>query len=198
MKKFNIAICLALVFTVSISFARFDALCQDIRDNVFRLHIRANSNSDEDQKLKLMVRDAILNAEGENFGECENLNDAMSYAENNIENFEKIATDVIKSMGYDYNVNISVGDAFFENREYDDFTLPAGVYKSLNINIGSGAGKNWWCVMFPAVCIGASSDLSKAINEQSSELVFNKNKYTIRFKTVEIYEDIKNLFKKQK
>ena len=196
MKKINIAISLALIFTVCLSFARVDALCQDIRDNVFRLHIRANSNTEADQNLKLEVRDAILKAEGENFGMCEDLNSAISYAEENIEKFEEIAKNVIKSRGYDYDVYISVGDSYFENREYENFTLPAGVYKSLNINIGSGEGKNWWCVMFPAVCIGASSDLSTSVCRESNQLAYSQDKYIVKFKTVEIYEDIKNFFKK--
>ncbi len=194
MKKLNVAISLALVFTVCISFARVDALCQDIRDNVFRLHIRANSDTEADQNLKLLIRDAILKTEGENFGRQDNLREAISYAENNIENFEKIALQVIKEQGFDYDVDISVGDSYFENREYDDFTLPAGVYKSLNINIGSGEGKNWWCVMFPAVCIGASANLSDSVCDDSSKLAYGKDKYIVKFKTVEIYEDIKNFF----
>lgn len=195
MKKLNVAISLALVFTVCISFARVDALCQDIRDNVFRLHIRANSDTEADQNLKLLIRDAILKAEGDNFGRQDNLREAISYAENNIENFEKIALQVIREQGFDYDVDISVGDSYFENREYDDFTLPAGVYKSLNINIGSGEGKNWWCVMFPAVCIGASANLSDSVCDDSSKLAYGKDKYIVKFKTVEIYEDIKNFFK---
>ena len=195
MKKLNAAMALALVFTVCISFARVDALCQDIRDNVFRLHIRANSDTKADQNLKLLIRDAILKTEGENFGRQDNLREAISYAENNIENFEKIALQVIKEQGFDYDVDISVGDSYFENREYDDFTLPAGVYKSLNINIGSGEGKNWWCVMFPAVCIGASANLSDSVCDDSSKLAYGKDKYIVKFKTVEIYEDIKNFFK---
>lgn len=195
MKKLNAAMALALVFTVCISFARVDALCQDIRDNVFRLHIRANSDTEADQNLKLLIRDAILKTEGENFGRQDNLREAISYAENNIENFEKIALQVIREQGFDYDVDISVGDSYFENREYDDFTLPAGVYKSLNINIGSGKGKNWWCVMFPAVCIGASANLSDSVCDDSSKLAYGKDKYIVKFKTVEIYEDIKNFFK---
>lgn len=198
MKKFNIALCLALVFTITMSFARFDALCQNVRDNVFRLHIRANSDSEDDQELKLKVRDAILNAEGECFKECVNLDEAINYAQNNIEEFKKIAEEVIKSNGYDYSVQISVGESYFENREYDDFTLPAGVYQSLNIIIGKGAGKNWWCVMFPSVCLGASSDLEAALNEDSTNIVREKDKYVIKFKSVEIYEDLKNYFKRQK
>ncbi len=196
MKRFNVALSFALIFSVCISFARVDALCQDIRDNVFRLHIRANSDTETDQKLKLSVRDAILSAEGENFGRCEDLNEAINYAENNIEKFEQIALSVIKEQGFDYGVQISVCDSYFENREYDDFTLPAGVYKSLNINIGSGQGKNWWCVMFPAVCIGASANLGETLSDDSTRLVYGKDRYIVRFKTVEIYEDIKNYFKK--
>ncbi|MBE6728722.1 MAG: stage II sporulation protein R [Ruminococcaceae bacterium] len=198
MNKFRTAIIFSLIFSVCLSFARFDALCQDVRDNVFRLHIRANSNSEFDQALKLKVRDAILLFEGEHFGECENLDSAIEYAENNIENFKNIAQNIIKEQGYDYEVTVSVGDSYFENREYEDFTLPAGVYKSLNIDIGSGEGKNWWCVMFPAVCVGSAADIEDALNSSSAEIVTNSRKYTVKFKSVEVYEDIKKIFSKNK
>lgn len=198
MKKINISIVLGLVFAIALSFARFDAACQNIRDNVFRLHIKANSNSTDDQNLKLMIRDAILLEKGEAFGQCENLNSAIEYAENNIEQFRNITLTVINEQGYDYDVKVSVGNSYFDNREYDDFTLPAGNYQALNITIGNGRGHNWWCVMFPAVCIGASGELSDSVSKEGTEIAEHSEKYVIKFKTVEIYEDIKNFFAKSK
>ena len=198
MKRINIAIIFGLVFAITLSFARFDALCQDIRDNVFRLHIKANSDSSDDQRLKLMIRDAILEEEGDSFGSQENPNEAIKYATDNIDTFEHIAHKVITQNGYDYSVKVTVGQSYFENREYDDFTLPAGEYEALNITIGEGQGKNWWCVMFPAVCVGASGELRDSVCEDSDEIAKNPQKYKIKFKTVEIYEDLKKIFIKSK
>ena len=198
MKVFKISVTFGLIIAITLSVARFDALCQDLRDNVFRLHIKANSDSAEDQNLKLMIRDAILLEKGEIFGECENLSSAIEYAKENIEEFENIARRVIEENGYNYSVSVTVGESYFENRQYEDFTLPAGNYEALNINIGDGHGKNWWCVMFPAVCVGASGNLRDCVNDESADISENSNKYRIKFKTVEIYEDLKNFFAKKK
>ena len=85
-----------------------------------------------------------------------------------------------------------------ENREYDTFTLPAGTYDAINVIIDEGKGKNWWCVMFPAVCIGASSRLDDAVDSNSANVAENSSNFKIRFKTVEIYEDFKNFLKNRK
>ncbi len=196
MKRLNLAILFGLIFAVVLNFARFDTLCNDLRQNVLRLHIVANSDSSEDQNLKLAVRDAILSAKGEAFGECENLDEAISFAKDNTDEFKNIALSVIKEKGYDYNVEVSVGDSYFGNREYEDFTLPAGTYESLNIKIGEGDGKNWWCVCFPAVCIGAACDLRDGVSDDSANIAEQSEKLQIKFKTVEIYEEIKKIFLK--
>ena len=198
MKIFNASLCLGLIISVCLSFARFDALCQDLRENVFRLHIIAASDSPADQELKLKVRDEILCCFGELFSECDNVEEAVSLARASDEDYKETAEKVIKENGFDYPVSVCIGESYFENREYDDFTLPAGEYEALNIIIGEGRGKNWWCVMFPAVCIGASGKLSDSAAEQSSRVAENSDNYQIRFKTVEIYEDLKNYFTKRK
>lgn len=196
MKRINLAICLGLIFAVVLNFARFDTLCNDLRQNVFRLHIIANSDSAIDQELKLSIRDAILNAKGEAFGKCENMEQAISFAEENTDEFESIAYDVIKEYGADYSIKVNIGESYFSNRVYDDFTLPAGTYEALNITIGEGKGKNWWCVCFPAVCIGASADLRESVSEDSAQIAEDGAKLEIKFKSVEIYEEIKKFFTK--
>lgn len=198
MKVFNISVCLGLIISILLSFARFDALCDDLRNNVFRLHIIAASNSDDDQKLKLKVRDAILKSSCEDFIYCDDIDEAVEFAKNNTAQFKETAENVIKLSGFDYSVKVSVGNSYFENREYDDFTLPAGNYQALNIVIGEGNGKNWWCVMFPAVCIGAAGKLSDSASQAGTEVAQNSKNYRIEFKTVEIYEDLKNFLTKKK
>ncbi len=198
MKILKISILFGLIITVLLSMARFDALCSDLRENVFRLHIRAASDSESDQQLKLKVRDAILVEFGDDFANCNNKLDAVEFANNNLASFEKVATKTIQKNGYNYNVSVSIGESYFENREYDTFTLPAGTYEAVNIVIDEGKGKNWWCVMFPAVCIGASGSLDQAVGDESVNIAENSCEFKIRFKTVEIYEDFKNLLKKRK
>lgn len=198
MKILKISIVFGLIISALLSMARFDALCNDLRENVFRLHIRAASDSSDDQSLKLKVRDAILHKYGEAFQNCCNKTEAVEFAENNLEEFEQLAKEVICDNGYSYKVSVTVGKSFFENREYDTFTLPAGEYEALNVIIDEGSGKNWWCVMFPAVCIGASSSFDEVVSDDSADVAENSSEYKIRFKTVEIYEDFKKFFKNRK
>lgn len=194
MKTFNLSVCFGLILAVTLSFARFDALCEDMRDNVFRLHIIAASDSAEDQALKLKVRDEILKDYGDLFLNCQDAEEAVTLSENSLEGFLKTAETVIKNNGYDYKVSAYIGQSYFENREYESFTLPAGNYNALNLIIGEGNGKNWWCVMFPAVCIGAAGELNDSVSCDSAYVAENSEKFKIRFKTVEIYEDLKKIF----
>ena len=167
---------------------------EDISQEVFRLHILANSDSDEDQSLKLKVRDKIL-AESENlFINCQNLNDVINVSKNNIDYFEKLANECISENGYNYKTKVYVDKEYFNTREYEKITLPSGEYNALKIEIGEAKGHNWWCVMFPAICLPAVSDdeINNILNEDEIELINSNNKYEIRFKIVEIYEKIKS------
>ncbi len=198
-KILRISVLLALIFSVLISCVQFEASCTELKENVLRLHIIANSDSEADQNLKLKVRDAILEFGCDEFENTDNLYDAVNVAENSLEEFKSIAEKVIRDNGYNYEVSVGVDKVFFDTRVYDDFTLPAGEYEALCVKIGQARGKNWWCVMYPAVCIpAASANLNEAVSEPTAEIAHNPQKYIIRFKTVEIFEEIKNFFKKSK
>lgn len=164
---------------------------EKIADNVFRLHILANSDEEYDQSLKLKVRDSILNSSNDIFYNCKNLNDAIVCAKDNIDYFKNIAIQTIHNNGFNYNVNVYVDKEYFNTRYYDDFTMPAGIYNCLKIIIGEGKGHNWWCVMYPTVCLsGCVEDFDDTLNEEDKKLILS-NKYSLKFKTVEIYEKIK-------
>ncbi len=195
-KRIRLSLLCGLICAVLLSMTQFDVLCEDLRQNVLRLHIIANSDSEFDQQLKLKVRDEILSQTGEAFLNVNDLAKAEEITTQNLEKFQKIAEDVIKQNGANYKVDVSLGDSFFETRHYDTFSLPAGNYRSLIIKIGKAQGKNWWCVVFPAMCIPAASngDLRQSVGEDSAFVAENKDKYIIKFKTVEIYEKIKNYF----
>ncbi len=195
-KRIKLSLACGLICAILLSMTQFSALCEDLRQNVLRLHIIANSDSDSDQQLKLKIRDEILEKTGEIFLNVTSLTVAEGIAQENLEYFEQIANNVIKENGFNYRAEVSIDDCFFETRHYDTFSLPAGNYRSLIIKLGKAEGKNWWCVVFPAMCIPAASDgnLRDSVSDSSAQIAENSEKYIIKFKTVEIYEKIKNFF----
>ena len=126
---------------------------------MIRLHVIANSDSKEDQELKLKVREEILKLmEGQ-----ENIQDARSYINDNIDRIEAVSEEVIKENGYDYPARAKLSVTFIPQKSYEDLTLPAGNYEALNITLGRGDGHNWWCVIFPQLCLIGEEDSSHKI-----------------------------------
>ena len=196
MKRTEFSVLIALVISIIInSVTSFAADCQSIRSDVLRLHILANSDSEADQELKLKVRDAILEKSPTLFGGSVSLDDAVNSAEDSLDEIKATAEEEIFANGYNYNVNVYLCDMYFETREYEDFTLPAGNYKAVRIEIGKAEGKNWWCVLFPALCIPASQDSAKIddVFSESEIQVVSKPKYKAKFAIVELIEKFKNL-----
>ena len=198
LKKIEIALILALVLCVIFNIGSFCAESKSISKSVLRLHILANSDSKEDQALKLKVRDAVLK---EGKGIFENVSDINSAKQKVIENLpaiEKIANDTLKNEGSDYSAKAGIEKTFFETRRYDNFTMPAGIYDALRIVIGEGEGHNWWCVMFPQLCLSCVSDGNHldSLSQEQQKLIFSNPDLEVRFKCVEIYEQIKNRFQK--
>ncbi|MBO4433087.1 MAG: stage II sporulation protein R [Clostridia bacterium] len=198
-KNIEFGLFFGLVCAIILSFAGVNARCDELRNGVLRLHILANSDSASDQQLKLKVRDRILEVTEKEFGICTGIDEAIKAASSNLKKITEAASEVIKSEGFDYSVSASVKKDFFGNREYDDFTLPAGVYNSLTVRIGKAQGHNWWCVLFPGVCLSAAkkSTLDTAVSKKSAKFAKNASKYRICFKTVEIFERIKNKIRKK-
>lgn len=191
-KKIRISLIFGLICAICLSFFNFNLLCDDLRQNVLRLHIIANSDSEADQELKLKIRDAILSETGSLFANSQSLEEANLQTEQHLKNFEDIANRVINESGFGYDATVSLGERFFETRHYENFTLPAGNYRSLIINLGESKGKNWWCVIYPTVCLpAASGDLRDTVNNKSAHIAEHSERYIIRFKIVEIFEKIK-------
>ncbi len=191
MKKIYVFIPLFLIFVIIFTLLTpVAAMSEDISNKVFRLHIIANSNSTEDQKLKLKVRDNIMKEAAELFSDCSNINDAVRVSENNMKDICNIAQKTVSFYGYSYQIKAFVTKEFFNIREYDGFTLPAGIYNCLKIVIGEGNGKNWWCVMFPQVCIsGCIDDFEPYLSDKEMEMITSGG-YSVRFKVIEIYKKI--------
>lgn len=203
--SFILILLLFFAFSSASSFASF-ASC-DLKSSVFRLHVIANSDSDEDQSLKLRVRDAILSYINE-----KNLTskaETIDYCYSNLSELKDIALDVIRESGFDYDVNVEIGTFSFPTKKYGDISLPSGFYDALEVKIGNSAGHNWWCVLFPPLCFvdvssGVVPDSSKALLEDSlysddfnlisSDLSDCSDSYTFKFKVVEIINDIYSRF----
>jgi len=199
MKLFEKSLCLALILTVLFSFTGFAAGCEDIPNHVLRLHILANSDSAEDQALKLKVRDRILTESAGLLDNIKNKTDAQNAIKAAIPRLKTAAEDEIKKQGYHYPVNVEMTHMYFTTREYTTVTLPAGDYDSLRVTIGSAAGHNWWCVIFPPMCLPAAEEpkeLSDVLNAKQLQIVEGTGGFEYKFKTLEWYEQIKNYFEK--
>lgn len=198
MKRIKLSILFGLISAMLLSVSHFNVLCDDLRENILRLHIIANSDSVADQNLKILIRDEILNETSDLFLNVTDLEDAKQKVGISLNEFEEIAKRVIVENGFNYDAVAYVEEKYFDTRVYDEFTLPAGYYPSLVIELGEAKGKNWWCVVFPTVCIPAASkgDLSDSVNQESANIAKQGSRYIMRFKTVEIYEKIKNFINK--
>lgn len=178
--------CFMLLNTVDMLIPRSEA---NIFDNAIRLHVLADDNSQEAQSVKLLVRDAILEECGDMFSECGDVLSASATVEENMPKIESVANRVLKENGMEYTAKAFWGYEEYPTRVYESFTLPAGTYRSLRLNLGDAEGNNWWCVLFPPLCTGASSgeNLTAAdINEKDSS-VFTNRKYIFRFKLLELF-----------
>ena len=192
MRKLKIFIPIFLILLLSSGIAKPIITSESISQKVFRLHILANSDSQHDQNLKLLVKDEILKLSTELFTDAKSVNDARHIAEDNIKAFENTAQQVVEANGYSYNICVTTDKEYFSTREYDGFIMPAGEYNTLKIIIGNGEGHNWWCVMYPSVCIsGCTDDFDEIMNDEEKEML-TSSKFIPKFKIIEIYECIKN------
>ena len=191
-KRFLIVLILFSFFIFISAASYVNAVSEDIAQSVFRLHVIANSDSKEDQDLKYKVRDKVLEYMNEISMDCSSKEEVILLAKEHKEEFKKIAEDVIKENGYDYTVNISIGNFDFPTKTYGDISLPAGEYDALRIEIGEAKGQNWWCVMFPPLCFvdvtsGVVPDESKEVmkenlNDEEYNLISDKESSDIQFK----------------
>ena len=185
----------AMLFT---NFTQFGKTLYSIENNVLRMHILANSDSKDDQDLKLCVRDRFLENSEELFGECNSLEEMKACAIEKQDQIKEIALDVIHEKGYNYTVDTEVVNMEFDAREYGDITMPAGKYDALRVTIGEAKGHNWWCVMYPPLCLPAAEEVNadkktaeEYFDEKQLDLMENPEKYKVKFKCVEWYKALK-------
>ncbi len=170
----------------------------EIYKDTLRLHILANSDLVEDQALKIKLRDRILLKYGNILREGDSISDAKATVDVLLPEIESDARLWIKELGYDYDAKATLSIEWYDTREYEDFTLPAGYYSSLRIIIGEGDGQNWWCVMYPPLCMEMASEPSPGddgiIDYTKEEItLITSGKYQVKFK---ILEELSRTFKK--
>lgn len=183
---------LLILYTFICAFDYVQAVSYDISSSVFRLHVIANSDSTEDQNLKYKVRDSLLDYMNTLCSNISSKEEAILMVQNHKEDFENIALEVIREEGFNYPVNINIGNFEFPTKTYGDISLPAGMYDALRVEIGTATGQNWWCVMFPSLCFidissGITPEDSKSLlkddlAEESYTIVSDNSNSVIKFK----------------
>ena len=202
LKRILLLTILFLCYTTICAFSYTSAVFDDISNSVFRLHIIANSDSKEDQDLKLLVRDNMLNYMKEISSDVSSKSEVISIMEEHLDDFKNIAISTIKDAGFDYDVKLRIGQFDFPTKTYGDISLPAGMYDALRIEIGDAIGQNWWCVMFPTLCFvdvssgsldeDSKSVLEESLNDEGFDLISENNaKSNFKFKVVEFFENIR-------
>ena len=163
-----------------------------LAEKVVRLHVLANSDSEEDQALKLKVRDAVLERATETLRGADDQAEARRRLTAILPELEETARVVITANGYDYGVRAELAETSFPTKEYDGFALPSGGYLALRVVIGAGEGRNWWCVVYPPLCTAAASDLSRTalgagLTEDDLSLITGDGDgYVLRFRSLEL------------
>lgn len=173
-----------------------DAQQSQLAEKVIRLHVLANSDSEEDQDLKLHVRDQVLAEARTLLAGQEDAQQAAEVLAAHLSQLTRAARQEVLAQGYDYPVTVTLEDTWFPTRTYETVSLPAGTYQALRVVIGSGEGHNWWCVVFPSLCLPAASEASiptAGLSQQDVALISEESQtYVIRFKTVEWWETFKH------
>lgn len=207
-KKIFLILILFIIYLLLSAFSYTNAVSTDLANNVFRLHVIANSNSQEDQELKYVVRDELIAYMNSICKDISSKNDAIRIANENKNEFYNIAKKVILDNGFNYEVNIEIGNFSFPTKTYGDISLPAGFYDALKVEIGKASGKNWWCVMFPSLCFvdvsngivpeESKENLESNLQEEDYNLIASdKVEYKVKFKLVELLENAKMIVAKK-
>lgn len=193
-------LCLVLTGFLLVRSASRARLAARVADEVLRLHVIANSDSNEDQVLKLRVRDALITYMA---GYCEEFDSAQSaaaFAEDHLADFIRISEDVICREGFSYHVNASVGQYDFPDKTYDDLTFPAGSYEAVRVEIGQAQGQNWWCVLYPPLCLTkegtagvpeeSRQTLKEALSEEDYDMLKNPDNIRLEFRIVKWWKQL--------
>ena len=195
------------IMTISINgeVKKISNVSEDYKEKLIRFHVLANSDSDEDQNLKLKVRDAVIDYLQPKLELSSSIEESETIIKSEYKELENISKNIVLENGYKYDISVGIDYSTFPTKQYSNVVLPAGEYKALRIIIGEGKGKNWWCVMFPPLCfvdeqssiIDTETDkkLREILTEEEYELIAQNNKkqvnkVEVKFKIVEILQNI--------
>ena len=169
---------------------------QDLSSRLLRLHVVANSDSEEDQALKLRVRDAVLEEANGLLAQADSRDQAVGLLRENLDRLETAAKQTLLVQGSAQTVTVSLERELFGTRYYDTFALPGGYYDALRVTLGSGEGHNWWCVVYPQICTAAVSDqrtvavMGGLTEDQALLLTEEEPVYEFRFRVLELFENM--------
>lgn len=195
--KFELAAIVAFILCIFLSAYNLDRECDGIRQNILRLHIVAASDSEYDQRVKLQLRDILLSKGSELFSESTTKGEAEDKIVAGLELLANEANTYLEGIGYPHRATVTLGKSRFPTKKYEGYTLPAGVYDALKVTVGGGEGQNWWCVMFPALCLPAakkSSDCFDGILTEGEQKFITEEKFEIRFWLVEKWQELEKYF----
>lgn len=198
-KSFIFIIFLFVLYFIFYSFSYTQAVSSNLKKEIFRLHIIANSDSEEDQKLKLQIRDSIV--EYLSSIHFNNKNELMTYLQDNKDIIYGIAKNVITENGFDYDCSIEIGSSYYPQKKYKNLILPSGTYNGMRIKIGSSKGHNWWCVLFPPMCLidsvtcklpsESESILENSLTPEAYNIISSDSPcYKFKFKIVDLINNL--------
>lgn len=200
MKIFIKSLLAGSIITLMLSMVGFSSVCDDLQNDVLRVHILANSDEQYDQDLKLSVRDEFLLYTSKYLNNLKDKETAVFTVLNHKDDICQNLENFILSKGYNYKVDLVYTNMYFETRSYQKnnskVTLPAGYYDTIRIIIGEGSGKNWWCVMFPQLCLPSAEaivNMEGVLTESETDVLTGEVEY--KFKIVELFYDARNWFK---
>ena len=187
------ALVCGFVLAALCSFFPFAAACGQLPRDVVRLHVVANSNGAEDQAVKLLVRDAVLEEAARWYQGAGSMEEASSQLCTHLQSIAGAARQVLGEQGVGYSATAQMTEMYFPTRHYGDFRLPAGRYRTLRVTLGEGAGKNWWCVVFPSLCLPAATQEEALLTlpEGERQVVGGGQEVQVKLKAVELWESLR-------
>ena len=187
------ALVCGFVLAALCSFFPFAAACGQLPRDVVRLHVVANSNGAEDQAVKLLVRDAVLEEAARWYQGAGSMEEASSQLCTHLQSIAGAARQVLGEQGVGYSATAQMTEMYFPTRDYGDFRLPAGRYRTLRVTLGEGAGKNWWCVVFPSLCLPAATQEEALLTlpEGERHVVEGGQDVQVKLKAVELWESLR-------
>lgn len=203
LKRALVLLLLLSLFILVSAISYVSAVSEDIANSVFRLHVIANSDSAEDQALKLKVRDSLLLYMNNLSKNCSSKEEVIELAKQNQEQLKQIAEKTIIENGFSYPVSVEIGISDFPTKTYGDISLPAGTYDALRVKIGDSKGKNWWCVMFPPLCFvdvssgivpeDSKEEMKENLNDEEYDLISktDDNEIHFKFKLIEFFQNLR-------